>query len=61
MVEKVAKILDYFNKEKIVRIILLLFDVVHLYLNLTYRTLRQMKAVWNNSLTLTLFTWLPSS
>jgi hypothetical protein len=28
IIEKVAKILDYFNKEKIVRIILLLFDVI---------------------------------
>lgn len=28
IIEKVAKILDYFNKEKIVRIVLLLFDVL---------------------------------
>lgn len=27
IIEKVGKILDYFNKEKIVRIILMLFDV----------------------------------
>lgn len=34
IIEKVAKILDYFNKEKIVRIVLLLFDVTfhHLFL-----------------------------
>jgi len=28
LIEKVAKILDYFNKEKIVRAILLLFDSI---------------------------------
>ena len=28
IIEKVAKILDYFNKEKIVRIILMLFDIL---------------------------------
>lgn len=27
IIEKVARILDYFNKEKIVRIILMLFEV----------------------------------
>lgn len=27
IIEKVAKILDFFNKEKIVRIVLMLFDV----------------------------------
>ena len=29
IIEKVARILDYFNKEKIVRIILMLFEVIH--------------------------------
>ena len=30
IIEKVARILDYFNKEKIVRIILMLFDVTYI-------------------------------
>lgn len=32
IIEKVARILDYFNKEKIVRIILMLFDVQSIYI-----------------------------
>ncbi len=35
IIEKVARILDYFNKEKIVRIILMLFDVTYKYYPLT--------------------------
>jgi hypothetical protein len=47
IIEKVAKILDYFNKEKIVRIILLLFDVLIFHFNniSSFRTLKIMKSV----------------
>jgi hypothetical protein len=31
IIEKVAKVLDFFNKEKIVRIVLMLFDVRSLF------------------------------
>lgn len=48
VIELVSKVLDYFNKEKIVRIVCMLFDVRMIF-TYTYRILRKTRTASSTS------------